>query len=352
MMKPADTLSRLPRKPLEETDVGVIAERLGQLGTQTADCAVILGSGLSGFVHKLAHRKHLPYHLVDGLPETGVCGHPGEVVSGTLGRRRILAWAGRFHAYAGYSHAVQTLPVRISHALGIRHLLVTNAAGGIHERLSTGDIMLIDDIIDFSSLHHTYSHAHPRSQVFGRVAPASCQENEHVNSPLVSNRQKQDVLTQKQDVQPEMHDMPAQKQGLPPEMHNMLPFARFSGHENNRLASKMACKHGISTERGCYMFVPGPCYETPAETKAYRLLGADAVGMSTTAELREAARLGMNAAGISLIANAAATIGSEPPCHSDVLRTARTYADRLERLLTLLVTDAESPFYNSRSEPL
>lgn len=326
MMKPADTLSHLPPKPPEESDAGVIAARLHQLGADTADCAVILGSGLSGFVQLLAHRKHIPYHLVDGLPETAVSGHPGELVSGMIGRRRILAWAGRFHAYAGYAPSVQTLPVRISHALGVRHLLVTNAAGGILDRLRTGDIMLIDDFIDFSSLHHSILSTHTQPGAVRRAAPASSRKTDAAGS---------------------LHSTALQPNG--PCLRQ--PVARFSGRDNNRLAASLACKHGIYTERGCYMFVPGPCYETPAETSAYRLLGADAVGMSTTAELREAARLGMNSAGISLISNAAATAGSHPPCHNEVLRAAKKHSARLERLLALLLTDIESPFYSNLSEP-
>ena len=338
-MKPTDTPSHLPQKPPEESNAAEIAARLRQLGICTADCAVILGSGLSGFVQHLAHRKKIPYHLVEGLPDTGVSGHPGELVSGTIGDRRILVWAGRFHAYAGYAPEIQTLPVRISHALGIGHLLVTNAAGGLHNRLATGDIMLIDDFIDFSSLPSRFFGTYTRSGPLNLPVSAS-------GRPIDTQGSLQGACTQKTDPWRSLQGASNRKKSL----HQRPPYTRFSGYKNNPHIARLACRHGILTDRGCYLFVPGPCYETPAETMAYRKLGADAVGMSTTAELREATRLGMKSAGISLISNAAASASSPPPCHSDVLKAARKHSNQLEQLLVLLITDAESPFYNNRSD--
>lgn len=242
------------------------------------DCAVVLGSGLGQWCEKFERAVSIPYGKVYGMPVSEVKGHGNRFVFGKLGGKTVLAMQGRVHYYEGYSAAQTAYPVRIMGEMGIKHLVLTNAAGAVNESFCPGDIMLIRDHINFSG-------------------------------------------------------------------HNALRGARdgfvsmngvYDG-EMCALAHKAAARTGMALREGVYFYSVGPCYETPAEIRAIRLLGGDAVGMSTVHEATAAAQLKMKTAGLSLITNMAAGITGRELSHGEVLETGRQGAERFAALLEAMI---------------
>lgn len=248
------------------------------LGSERPEAAVVLGSGLGGFVSHLERPRTLAYSAVPGFPAAAVQGHAGELVAGRLGGRDILVQRGRFHAYEGHDTATLTLPVRLAAGLGVRVLIVTNAAGGIHPLLAPGDLMLIADQVNLSF----------RNPLTGPVAPGETRF-------------------------PDMSD--AYDAGL------------------RRMALAVAREESVAVREGVYAGMPGPAYETPAEIRMLRRLGADAVGMSTVLEVVTARALGLRCLGFSIITNRAAGLGSGTLTHADVLARAGLAGEALGRLL-------------------
>jgi len=260
----------------------LLADRLGA----RPEVAVVLGSGLGGLVEALDDPVEVAFADVPGFPSAGVKGHAGRYVGGTLNGRTVLMQAGRFHVYEGHPMAVIAAPVRIAAALGVRTLVVTNAAGGAARHLGPGDVMLIDDHLNLMF----------RSPLLGPV-----REGE-VRFP----------------------DMSA-------------PY----DSELQALALEVARLERTELARGTYAAVAGPSYETPAEVRMLRWMGADAIGMSTVPEVVTARAAGLRCLGFSLITNRAAGLSLEP-----VIGTAPTLPRPGQRLLssmtpTILARDGE-----------
>ena len=245
-----------------------------------ASIAVILGSGLGGLAKKIGDAVRIPFVDIPGFPEATVVGHEGAVIVGVLGGREILALSGRFHMYEGHSSALAAFPVRVFRALGARDLFVSNAAGGISPRLAVGDLMMISDHLNLMGAN-----------------------------PLVGDQQEGDTQF------PDMTD--AYDPGF------------------RRILRTTAEKLGITLREGVYAGLLGPSYETPSEVKMLRMLGADAVGMSTVPEVIVARALGMRVAGVSCITNAAAGVTGAALSHAEVLATT----DRVSAAFELLVTE-------------
>ncbi len=244
-----------------------------------ATIAVILGSGLGGLARKMGDAVRIPFVDIPGFPEATVVGHEGAVIAGTLGGREILALSGRFHMYEGHSAALAAFPVRVFHALGARDLFVSNAAGGISPKLAVGDLMVISDHLNLMG-----------------------------TNPLVGDLQEGDTRF------PDMTD--AYDPGL------------------RRILRTTAEKLGIILREGVYAGLLGPSYETPSEVKMLRMLGADAVGMSTVPEVIVARALGMRVAGVSCITNAAAGVTGAALSHAEVLATTNRVSAAFEALVT------------------
>lgn len=225
---------------------------------------LVLGSGLGGLADELEDAVPIPFAEIPAFPPATVEGHVGRLVAGRLEGVECIALQGRYHLYEGHSPALVTLPIRIMAALGARTLIVTNAAGGINPAFRAGDLMLIDDHINFMF-------ANP---LVGPVAPGDLRF-------------------------PDMTE----------------PYDRGL----QRLAEEAGLERGVQIVRGVYAAVTGPSYETPAEIRMLSRLGADAVGMSTVPEVIAARALGVNVLGISLIANLAAGIAKVPLTHEEVL---------------------------------
>ena len=240
---------------------------------------VVLGSGWGLFADALEGAARVPYREVPGFPESGVIGHAGEWVFGTLGGVGVAAMSGRFHPYEGHDPRAVTLPIRVMKALGIEALILTNAAGGVNERYAVGDLMLISDHINLAGQNPLTG---PNIDTLGVRFP----------------------------------DMTA-----------------AYDPEYRELAKGIARKLGFYVREGVYAQMSGPSFETPAEIRMLRFLGADAVGMSTVPEAIVAAHAGLRVLGISCITNMAAGISGDSLSHVDVIETGRKAADRIVSLL-------------------
>ena len=249
---------------------------------------IILGSGLGGLARKIGDAVRIPFVDIPGFPEATVVGHEGAVIVGTFGGRDVVALSGRFHVYEGHPAALAAFPVRVFRALGARDLFVSNAAGGISPKLAVGDLMMISDHLNLMG-----------------------------TNPLVGDLQEGDIRF------PDMTD--AYDPGL------------------RRVLRTTAEKLGITLREGVYAGVLGPSYETPAEVKMLRLLGADAVGMSTVPEVIVARALRMRVAGVSCITNAAAGVTGAALSHAEVLETTSRVSAAFEALVTEFVERTATP---------
>jgi purine-nucleoside phosphorylase len=243
---------------------------------------IVLGSGLGGLARRIDDARDVAFAEVPGFPSASVAGHAGRVVVGRLGGRSVVALAGRFHMYEGHSAALAGFPVRVLRALGAAALFVSNAAGGISEAFSPGDLMVITDHLNFM-----------------------------FHNPLIGAVQPGDARF------PDMSE----------------PYDRGLSSLLHREAASL----GFALREGVYGGLLGPTYETPAEVRMLRVLGADAVGMSTVPEVIVARALGMRVAGVSCITNFAAGTTSRPLAHAEVLETTALVATRFEALVERFV---------------
>jgi purine-nucleoside phosphorylase len=255
------------------------AEFLRGRGFGGADVAVVLGSGLGGFADTLQDRFELAYAEIPHWPASAVVGHAGRLVGGTLKGRNVLALSGRVHFYEGHSLVTVTFPMRVLGRLGVPRVILTNAAGGINTRFAQGALMLIDDHINFMGSNPLIG---ANDERFGPRFPDM--------SEIYSSR--------------------------------LRDVARQAGDAT-----------GVPLEHGVYVAVHGPSYETPAEIRAFRHWGADAVGMSTAPEAIVARHLGLEVLGISCITNMAAGVLPQPLVHSEVVETALKVRGQFTALL-------------------
>jgi purine-nucleoside phosphorylase len=244
---------------------------------------IILGSGLGAFADQIADATAIPFTDIPHFPKSTVPGHSGRLVIGMLDGVPVAVMQGRVHAYEGYSPEEVTFPVRVLGLLSVKTLIVTNAAGGIRLDMKQGDLVLLSDHINFTG----------RNPIAG--------ENDERFGPR-------------------FFDM----------------TEAYSLHLR-KLAAKSAKREGISLAEGVYLCVLGPSFETPAEIRAFRAMGADLVGMSTVQEVIAARQMGIEITGISCVTNLAAGIQPEPLSHEEVIETGRRVAAQLTQLLTALI---------------
>jgi purine-nucleoside phosphorylase len=254
-----------------------------RLGVRAPVAAIVLGSGLGELAAQIQNPVSVPYAEIPGFHATNVAGHRGELISGMLGGREVLALAGRFHMYEGHGARVAAYPVRVLRALGARVLFVSNAAGGIRRSFAPGDLMIIEDHINLMF----------RNPLFGAV----------------------------ESTDDRFPDMSA------PWSPRLVALLR-----------ECAAQTGIAVQSGVYAGLLGPNYETPAEVRMLATLGADAVGMSTVPEAIVAGAMKMECAGISLITNAAAGVSGAPLKHSDVVEAGAQAAARFATLVSAFVS--------------
>ena len=252
-----------------------LAPRLGE----RPDVAVVLGSGLGDFADELAESTSLRYATIPHWPASGVIGHAGRLVVGRRAGKRVAALSGRAHFYEGHPLESVTFAVRVMARLGVKVLVLTNAAGGINTSFEQGALMVIDDHINLLG-----------------------------TNPLVG---------------PNDDRLGARF----PDMSEVYS-ARLRA-----LADSVAAQGGFALAHGVYIAVTGPSYETPAEIRAFRKLGADAVGMSTVPEAIAARHMGMEVLGVSCITNMAAGVLPRPLVHDEVMETAKRVKQQFVSLL-------------------
>lgn len=248
------------------------------LGAWRPEVVVVLGSGLGDLAERLEHPRRLGYGAIPGFVVPGVAGHQGELIAGRLAGRRVLAQSGRFHAYEGHPASTVAQPVRLFAELGAAALVLTNAAGGIGAGLRPGSLMLIADHVNLTS-----------------------------GNPLIG-------------------PVRAGETRFPDMSAPYDPALR-------RIARAVAREERIELAEGVYAGVTGPSYETPAEIRMLRGLGAAAVGMSTVPEVIAARASGLRCLAISIITNLAAGLSAARLTHDEVMLAARGASERLERLL-------------------
>jgi purine-nucleoside phosphorylase len=245
------------------------AARVRALAGRLPEAAIVLGSGLGDFADTLRESVSLPYTDLPHWPASSVVGHAGRLVIGNVAGKRVAALSGRVHFYEGHDMGTVVFATRVMGRLGVKQIILTNAAGGINTGFAQGALMIIDDHINLLG-----------------------------SNPLI---------------------------GLNDERFGVR-FPDMSEVYSRRLrgvADDAARAKGVAVTHGVYVAVHGPSYETPAEIRAFRGMGADAVGMSTVPEAIAARHMGMEVLGISCITNMAAGVLPQPLVHDEVMATAR-----------------------------
>ena len=256
-----------------------IASRINVL----PEIGIILGSGLGALTDAMDGANVILYEQIPHFPVPTVSGHAGELWIGEIAGKPTVLMKGRFHLYEGYSPATVAFPIRVMKAIGVRTIVVTNAAGGVNDEFRPGDLMLIRDHINFM-----------------------------FRNPLIGPNDPE----------------------LGPRFPDMSEPYSASLRE---IARQTATELGIRLREGVYCGMLGPTYETPAEIRMLRAIGADAVGMSTVPEVIAARHVGLHVLGISCISNMAAGITAQPLSHAEVIETAERVKKTFMQLITGVV---------------
>lgn len=239
-------------------------------GISSPDYGIILGTGLGNLADKIDTDIAIPYEEIPNFPVSTVAGHSGELIFGSIGDKKVLAMRGRFHYYEGWSMDQTVFPVRVMKYLGIENLIVSNASGGVNPEFKVGDIMIISDHINLMPFHPLHG------------------KNEERFGPRFVD----------------MHEA----------------YSKIMITKMERIAAKM----NIPIRKGIYLALQGPTFETPAEYKMVKNMGADAVGMSTVPEVIVAKHMSMNCFGISVITDLGIEGVVEAVSHEAVQNVART----------------------------
>ncbi|MFD1294562.1 purine-nucleoside phosphorylase [Lutibacter holmesii] len=242
---------------------------LQEKGISTPDYGIILGTGLGNLVEKIDIEISISYDDIPNFPVSTVEGHSGELIFGTIGNKKVIAMRGRFHYYEGWTMEQTVFPVRVMKYLGVEQLIVSNASGGVNANFKVGDIMLITDHINMIPEH-----------------PLRGKNDERFGPRFV-----------------DMHE----------------PYCK-------KMISKMedvAAKLDVKIHKGIYLALQGPTFETPAEYKMVKILGADTVGMSTVPEVIVAKHMGMTCFGISVITDLGVEGIVESVSHEEVQKVAK-----------------------------
>lgn len=251
----------------------------------TPEIGIILGSGLGMLAQEITEQTVVPYSEIPHFPQSTVVGHKGQFIFGYLAGKAVVCMDGRFHYYEGYDLQQVTLPIRVMRKMGISQLIVTNAAGGINADFVPGDLMLIRDHINLLGVNPLRG---KNEEAFGERFP----------------------------------DM-----------------SEAYANELRTLALAAADELKINLQQGVYVAMSGPSYETPAEIKYAKMIGADAVGMSTVPEVIVAVHCGLKVLGISCVTNMAAGISKQKLNHKEVMETAEIAKEKFMSLVKKVVSN-------------
>ena len=250
------------------------------------DTAIILGTGLGALVDYIEDKQFIPYSEIPNFPISTVEGHSGNLIFGTLGGKRVMAMQGRFHYYEGYDMKQVTFPVRVMKALGINTLFVSNAAGGMNKEFRVGDVMVITDHINL------FPENPLRGKNYNELGPRFPAMTEAYDHKLIA------------------------------------------------LADEIAAQKGIRLVHGVYVGTPGPTFETPAEYEYFRVIGGDAVGMSTVPEVIVANHASMRVFGVSVITDLGGKDVTQVPTHEEVQQAAELAQPKVVDIMRELVKQA------------
>ncbi len=274
-----------------ERKIKEAGEKIKEIFPQSFDTALILGSGLGAFSSQLENARVLDYREIPYFPSSNIQGHKGRLIGGSLKdsalKKPLLIMEGRFHYYEGHKMADIIFPIRVLGEIGIKTLIITNAAGGINSRFKAGQLMLIKDHINLMG----------ENPLRGENSPAWGSRFPDLNPAYDLNLQA--------------------------------------------LAKKAAQKLNISLEEGVYVALSGPNYETPAEIRFLEIIGGDAVGMSTVPEVIAARQMGLRVLGISCITNMAAGKSPEALSHKEVLKAGGKAQEEFIPLLKSIILEYE-----------
>lgn len=275
---------------MEKTYLEKIEEAAAYLHSKVAnipEIAIILGTGLGDLINYIKDGQAIDYKDIPHFPISTVEGHSGRLIFGSLGGKRVMAMQGRFHYYEGYDMKEVTFPVRVMQNLGIKKLFVSNAAGGMNKEFQVGDIMVITDHINL------FPENPLRGKNFDKLGPRFPAMTEAYSHSLIS------------------------------------------------LADKIAEKNGLRLMHGVYVGTSGPTFETPAEYEFFRIIGGDAVGMSTVPEVIVANHAGMEVFGISVITDLGGKDIKEVPTHEEVQKAALKAQPNMTALITEMLTSID-----------
>ncbi len=254
--------------------------------TTLPNTGIILGTGLGGLVNEISIEHTLPYETIPNFPLSTVEGHSGKLIFGKLGGKQVVAMQGRFHFYEGYNMKEVTFPVRVMKYLGIERLILSNASGGVNENFEIGDLMILSDHL-----------------------------NLFPTNPLIGTNDK--------NIGPRFPDMSeAYDKGL------------------IQKAKEIAKKLNIKVQEGVYAGLTGPCFETPAEYKYVRILGADAVGMSTVPEVIVARHMGVPCFAVSIITDLGVPGKIVEVTHEEVQKVAQVAEKKMTQIFKELISQA------------
>jgi purine-nucleoside phosphorylase len=257
--------------------------------TATPRVGIVLGSGLGNFAAQVEDPTTLAYADIPHWPQSTVAGHAGKLVLGTIAGTPVAVMAGRVHAYEGYTMAEVTFPTRVLGLLGCRSILLTNAAGGINPAFAQGSLVAISDHINLTGTNAALGPNEPRFAITSGAG------------------------------------------------QRFFDMTTAYSPRLRALAQQHAAQLSIPLPEGVYLAVLGPSFETPAEIRAFRTLGADLVGMSTVHETIVARHMGVEVLGLSLVTNMAAGVSGEPIDHEEVMEMGRRTEARFTSLLKALV---------------
>ncbi|HWT64690.1 MAG TPA: purine-nucleoside phosphorylase [Terracidiphilus sp.] len=261
----------------------------GRLGSLAPRVGVVLGSGLGSVASAVSESIVIPYSEIPHFPQSTVEGHSGRIVAGRIGNTPVVIMQGRVHYYEGYTPAQVTFPMRVLGMLGIEAVVLTNAAGGIDENYRLGELIVLRDHINMMGFNPLIGPNEPRFAV-------------------------------------------RKGAGL-----RFFDMTEAYSERLRRLAQQAAADEGISLDEGVYLAVSGPSFETPAEIRAFRTMGATLVGMSTVPETIVARHMGIEVLGISCVTNKAAGMNATPLSHEEVFETGRLVERRLTGVLERVV---------------
>lgn len=268
--------------------IGMIREAADFIRSKTKvtpKTGLILGSGLGVLADHIEEAVSIAYKDVPYFPQSTVEGHAGELLIGNLNGSPVILMKGRFHMYEGYGPELTAFPVRVMNELGVKNLLVTNAAGGVNTSYEPGDLMLISDHLNLTG-----------------------------TNPLIGQNDN--------ELGPRFPDM-----------------SQAYSRKLRELARSKAQQAGVSLQEGVYAGLLGPSYETPAEIRMLRTLGADAVGMSTVSEVIVARHAGLEVLGISCISNMASGILDQPLSHEEVIETTDRVREKFLNLVLAIIPE-------------